>query len=375
MAAPSLLTINPANNSTGIPVGESIILDFDKGIDLNTANIYIVLYGRDFDQTSGADSVLYIDQDTGDNPFFLKSPGFNGLVELDITATYYDLNDNTEIAVDFIDEADEANYSIAGAGHRLKIKPKIGTFAPDQEYTLHIIGDPDSKGVGLGSRTIFQVTPNPGNASSTGILHAGGSYTGSVIDIVNVEITQSGDIGTAKYKWWLQTEGVGSAIYDKLSNRSFRSLLKGIQIRFTGEDFQAGDTFSFNVEPIQRLTTSTKIVFTTNDGSYSVAPDGVSVPATSEAPSTVIPNVPGASTEEESLQIVNMNPDDGAYNVSVNTKTITITFSELLDPSTIDAESVRIFALPALGWFEGQPNPRELQKRLTVNGETITISF
>src|SRR5690349_18985634 len=91
MAGPILLETNPGDGSTGIPVGQSISLSFNKTIDLSTVNQFVVLFGADYDQTSGADSVLYIDKDTGDNPFFLRSPGFTGLVEVNYRFAYYDL--------------------------------------------------------------------------------------------------------------------------------------------------------------------------------------------------------------------------------------------------------------------------------------------
>ncbi len=376
MPQPILLEVQPSNLSTGYPTGESITLSFDRGIDLLTAERYIVLYGRDFDQTSGPEGVLYIDKDTGDNPYFLRSPGFAGVVNLDITAVYYDLDSGEDIeGLVFTSETEEAAYLTAGVGHRLYIRPTEGVLAGDLSYTLHVIGDVNTNKTGIASRTVYDVVADVGNATSTGEVFSAGSYTGLVNDTVNIQITLGGDIGTAKYKWWLTSEGVGTAKYDKLSNRKIRTLIHGIQIRFTGEGFTAGDLYTFNVEPPQFLATSTKITFTTNDGSYTQAPDSPSLPATSTPPSSTIPSTPGASTEQEALQIISMLPPDGAYNVNLDTREIVITFNDLLRANTITPDSVRVFKLPALGWYQGQTGPKELQKRLTVNGETLVISF
>lgn len=375
MAAPILLSVYPADLDTGIPIGASIVLQFDKGVDLATVKDYIVLYGPDFDQTSGADSVLFIDQDTGDNPYFLRSPGFKGLVDIAISASYVDLTSGAAVTQTLTSEIEEASVGVSGAGHKILVTPTNGAFAADTQYVLHILGDPDSQGTGVSSRTVFDVVPDVANASDTGVVYVGGSYTGSLADELNIEITTIGDIGVAKYKYWLTSAGEPSAVYDKLTNRRYRNLIQGLQVRFTGSDFALGDVFRVNVEPAVRLATSTKVTFTTNDGSYSTAPDSPSTPATSQPPSTVLPPAPGTDTTESRLQIEEMVPADGAYNVSTNARQIVITFNEELDESTISGDSIQLWKYPVLGYFEGENEPVELQKRLTVSGNMLTIDF
>lgn len=377
MAAPILLETSPAHNSVGFPIGEEIHLDFDRGIDTASIKDYIVLYGADFDQSSGPDSTMWIDQDTGNNPFFLRSPGLKGFVELQMRVVYYDLDTGEDIgaSLEVTSEAQEVAYGTAGAGHRVYLRPISGAFAPDTLYSLNILGDPNSVGTGVSSRTVFDVEPGVGNSSDTGIVVCAGTYEGISDDVVHVEITTAGDIGDAKYDWWFQSAGSGSAKRNKLTNRRYRTLDRGIQIRFDGTDFAVGDTFTCNVEARQRLATNTKVDFTTNDGSYTTAPDSPSLPATSEPPDTVIPPAPGVSTTTSNLQVLEMIPADGAFNVSRTTDEITILFSEVLDGSTITQDTVRVWKFPVLGWFEGQAQPKELAKRLTVSGQTLTIEI
>lgn len=376
MSAPALLAVSPADGNTGIPTGTQIKLDFDRGIDALSIKDFIVLYGADFDQTSGPDTVYWIDQDTGDNPYFLRSPGFKGLVDIQTRIVYYDLDTQEDVSgYEAVSEADEVAYGTSGVGHRVYVTPTSGVLAADTQYTLHVLGDPDTQGTGISSRTVFDTVADVGNTSDTGLVFCAGGYTGTLADTVIVEITTAGDIGVAKYKWYYQSAGAGSAVYDKLSNRRYRKLADGVQIRFSGESFAVGDQFTIAVEPAQRLATSVKVVFTTNDGSYTSAPDVPSVPATSTAPDTTIPPAPGQSTEDEFLQVEESSPPDGSYNISKKTRTITVLFSEQLDPSAIDALSVRLFKYPVLGYWQGQAQVVELQKKLSVSGQTLTIEF
>jgi hypothetical protein len=374
MAAPQLLRTYPANNDVGIPIGERIVLDFDRSIDPKTIKDFVVLYGADFDMTSGPDSALWIDRDTGNNPFYLRSPGFKGIAELQATVTYYDLDTLLDIPDTFISEAEELAYGIAGAGHRVYLTPIVGQLAPDTQYTLHILGDPDSLGTtGVSSRTTYDFVPDGGN-TGTGTLYLGGLYTGGD-DVVTVDITTTGDIGTAKYDWYFVTDGIGAAVTDKLSNRRYRTLDKGLEIRFKGTSFTSGDIYTANVYAAERLAVTTKVVFTTNDGTYTTAPESPSTPATSEPPASVIPPAPGTTNTLVYLEVVEAIPPDGAYNISTKTRTINILFDDTLDPTTITTDTVRVYTYPILGYYDGEPEVKELAKKLTVSGQILTVEI
>ena len=71
----------PLNNETQFPVGQELILVFDNPIDLKTFKESCILFGPDFDITSGPDNAVWLNQSENANPFFLKSPGFNGFVD------------------------------------------------------------------------------------------------------------------------------------------------------------------------------------------------------------------------------------------------------------------------------------------------------
>lgn len=370
MTAPVVTETYPANNDTGIPVGITLAVLFDRGIDLSTAKNSVVIYGADFDRTSGPDQNIWTDGNTLTNPFYLQSPGFQGLVPANYRVVYWDLTNDVEIDPGVItSEADEVT---ANVGHKLYITP-TKQMAADTQYRVFIMGDPDSTNNGIAGRTVFDIEPGVGNVGTDGSVSVYGGYTGVSADTVVIEITTGGDIGDAKYRWYYVSAGVGAAVTGRITARRNRLLDNGLQVRFNGSDFQVGDTYTFNVEPIQRLATNTQITFTTSDGSFSEAPDSPSTPASSLPPASVLPSL--ANTSAGSLYVTDMTPSDRSYNVSKNLREITILFSEDIDPSTITDDTVTLTKIHAAGEYSETNPPQVLAKSLTVSGNELTINF
>lgn len=370
MAVPLLVTTYPADNDTGIPVGITIKLYFDTGIDLTSLKNSVALYGQDFDMTSGPDSTLWIDKDTGNNPFFLNSPGFKGLVPLKFELSYYTLGTATEVGPVITTQADEISENV---GHlaKITIDPKFNAaLSADTAFTLVIAGDPDNQGIGISARTVFDEVADAGNTGSGDIgIYGTWIDPGVELDEINVEITVGGNTGTARYKWWYTSGGPGSAVNGLVTSRKNRSLRDGLQIKFTGNDFVSGDSWKINVSKIQRLEASTIIHFNTNDGSYSAPPESPSTPALSVPPLNVLP------TRRNPFEVIKMVPQNGTYNVRVNNRKIVITFSEEIDAATITNESVKLTKYPVSGSYDSTYNPVELQKTIDVDEDTITIRF
>jgi hypothetical protein len=371
MAAPTIESTYPANSDTGIPTGITIKIYFDTGVDEKSVKDSVALYGRDTDMTSGPDTAVWVDQDTGDNPFFLASPGFKGLIPLKLTLAYYTIGTTTEVDPGTItSQADEVS---ANVGHVAKftLDPKYNATLPaDANLTLVIAGDPDNQDVGVSARTVFDVQADVGNTGS-GSLAIYGTWedTGAGSDEINIEVTAVGNIGTAEYKWWYTSAGVSSASDDLVTNRRYRTLSDGLQIRFSGSNFQIGDTWTFGVKAVERMEESTVVAFSTNDGSYTEAPASPSTPATSSPPSTVLP------TQQSTFEVLEMTPDNGSYNVSVKNRKIVIKFSEDLDPDTVTDDAITLWKYPVDGVYEDTYSPVELQKTIDVDGDTITIRF
>ena len=366
MPAPTILQTSPADEDTGIPVGSVIEIIFDTGIDLSVAKEFVCMYGPDTDKVMGPTGGYWTDRETGADPFFMTSPGFKGFAATVASVSYVDTGTLADVDIQVLDQSDEA-----GIGHKLTLVPEC-PLAPDTCYVLHLIGDPDGEDTGICHRTVFDIDTTA-VVSTTGEMHNYGGYVGSSSDDIVVEITTPGDIGTAQYRWYYVSAGVSSAITGRITRRSFHYLDDGVQVRFSGSGFLAGDEYTFHVEPPVRMTTSTKIDFCTNDGTYSAAPDSPSTPATSEPPDSVLPASPGAANgdPEPVLTIVSSDPFDADYNVPVTKRTVTVVFNDNLDASTITDSTVTVCAVPVCS----ATDERELEKVLTVVDNILTIEY
>ncbi|MAE81529.1 MAG: hypothetical protein CMB80_02245, partial [Flammeovirgaceae bacterium] len=232
MAIPTIDSIYPNDASTGVPLGAEIQITFDRGIDLRSGKANVVIYGVDFDKTSGPDSTAWIDG-KGNNPYFLKSPGFSGTVECDYELVYVNsLGATIDPQPEVLTEAAEIAASYR---HKLIIKPK-SLLAANANYKVYIIGDSEGgTSRGVSARTVFDIDSTVTSAAAT--LVAYGGYEGPSDDIIKVKITTAGDIGQAKYKWWYNSAGEGTAIIGRITSRRYRRLEDGIQIRFTGSSY------------------------------------------------------------------------------------------------------------------------------------------
>ena len=376
MAAPTIQRVYPADGDTGIPVGETLKVWFDIGVDPKSIKDSIVLFASDSDQTSGPDSALWIDKYTGNNPYFLTSPGFKGYVPLKFEIVYWDTTDTVTYAeVDpqpsgVTGELVEQTLNI-GSLVKITVDPSFAaTLAPDTSFTFCINGDPDGTDTGVASRSVFDVSADGGNTGSGDVVLYGPYVDdGTGDDTFNVKITTGGNIGTAVYKWWWTSDGEGAATIDRVTNRRFRNVGKGVQIRFTGSNFAVNDLWTANVESLARMTTSTSVSFTTNDGSYTTAPPSPSTPATSSPPSTVLPS------NVDPFDVESMDPLNASYNIDPDKRLITIVFSQDVDASTITDDSVKLWKYPVEGYYDSTFQPAELEKSLSVSGDTLTIRF
>ena len=87
----------PTNNEDGFPIGQEIILVFNKSVDLKSFKEAFVLYGKDGDRTSGPDNALWVNPSSVESPFFLTSPEFKGFLECDFKISLVDSTDSLVI--------------------------------------------------------------------------------------------------------------------------------------------------------------------------------------------------------------------------------------------------------------------------------------
>ena len=359
MAAPTLDAVFPNDGDTNIPLGAGVTVTFDQGVDVKSLKSSIVIYGADFDLTSGPDSAAWIRDDN--NPFFLKSPGFSGTVEYKTTLVYID-SDGEEVDSDtvFTTEDEAAEYR-----HKLYIVPN-DLFSKNTEYKVYLVGDSEGGlSKGICKRTIYAVD-DTGATSETGVVHTGGSYTGGTDDKIFVKITTGGNPGDAEFKYWYDGEGEGSATKGKVTSRRWRRLDDGVQIRFTGSSFVKDDVYTISVYKKEYLENSYNFSFSTGTGSIISLPDSTST--------SVIGVETTSDTTSSYLEVSKMFPEDGATHISVDQRTITLTFSESLDESTITEDTVTVYAYPASGRY-GDGEVEQLKGKLTVNDNVLTIEL
>lgn len=369
MPVPTITSTYPANNDSGIPVGISLEVLFSTGIDLDSAKKSIVLYGPDFDQTSGPDGAIWTNKAVINNSLFLTSPGFTGITPCDYELVYWDLVGNTAATPGVItSQTDESDEDL---GHKVLIKPKTA-LAPNTTYHLYVLGDPTNLKKGITARTIFEVEPDAGNTNTEGSVQAYGTYTGIGTDTVVVRITSAGNINTAKYLWYYESDGIGTAVTGKVTASTYRKLDDGVQIKFSGSGFEIGDIYRFNVAPAQRLAENYSLSFTTNNGAYNLPPESPSTPASSSPPEFA---AIGETTDTENLTVTRIVPADDSYNISLKTNRITIQFSEDLDPDTVTQSSVRLKRIPIISGGCDSGAESEMVKALTVVDNLLIIDF
>ena len=370
MAAPSVVQTYPANNDVGIPVGATLLVYFDNVVDLQSVKNSLILHGPDFDFVTGAGSTQFIRDNGLANPYFLTSPGFTGVAPLEVELAYYTLGTTTEVTPADSAKLSEAAAAAANIGHVAKVtlaEEFNAVFAGDTKYTFSIIGDPDTVGHGLSVQTVY--SPEDVSVSGSGSLFTAGSHTGGMADTVHVKVTRAGNINDAKYKWWYASAGEGSAVTGRITSAKFRELEEGIKIRFSGDDLQVNDEWQFAVGALQRLAASHQIIFTTNDGSYTEAPESPSTPPTSLPPSTILP---GYSTATTTISVKSMTPNDGSYNNS-DVHEITVVFSKNPDPASITADTLKLFTYPVEGLYDYAGEKKELAYSYTLSDNILTI--
>lgn len=357
MTTPEISLVYPSNRSTAVPVGANIEITFSTGIDVSTIKNFVVVYGRDNDFISGPETATFIKN--GSQPDFLKSPGFKGIVQCDHNAVYLDSNGD-EVSPELLSRIDEENGPYI---HKLIISPKT-ILAPTVDYTVYIIGE-DEEGTkkGVSSRTVYDVNYN--SATSTdAVVFVYGGYTGTLDDVITIKITEAGNIGTAKYKWWYSdTENESEARTGNVTSRRFRRLEDGVQIRFSGSNFIKDDIYTIECKAPELLANSFSFTFSTSSTQITEVPETTST--------TVIGTLNNPIVGY--LQVVESNPPDGGTNLKFASKTIVIEFDAELDPSTVTQDTVTLLKYPVSGIINSNDEEVELFKKLTVDGNKIII--
>lgn len=362
----------PINNENGFPVGQEIILVFDKPVDIKSVRDSFALYGPDFDKTSGPDNALWLNNSDATNPFFLKSPNFKGFVECDFKAHFVDnktdLNILTDQSLFEKPSTEKVTVVIATPKKVLKENSEYNVFLSGENVDnlenlpVNLISFVENKAVSF--QTIYSPYTETNNVKSLeSRVTLYGSYepkNNEVAATLNFEIVETGEGSAAKYIWWFSDEVKPLPAHSNYNNRlsrcvqRYRKTDRGVLIKFNPVIFTAGETFKVECYKKEFVDSSYLIKFQTSTDSIFTYPE-----ATSESPiglgPDVIPGLDSSSATDTKLRVVSISPINGDVNVDLNLDQIVIEFNKNLNASTVTQETVKLEAFPVSGSFDG-PN-------------------
>jgi hypothetical protein len=373
----------PQNNEDEFPVGQEIVLVFSEATDIKRIKESFVVYGEDFDRTSGPNNALWLNNQSGENPFFLRSPGFKGFLDCDVKQLLVDSHKTLNVLDDQIQlDKNETGIVVVVVTPKtvLKENSKYQTFLVGKNVdNLSSLPEPIaslSKDRALRPRTIFDAYSLNANQEEVAEFERVRTY-GSFIpknnedsSIANIKIITAGEGSSAKYKWWFSDEvepQPASANYKERVSRCvqrWRKLDRGLLVKFSGDSYLENEEFKVRCysRADETLTTSYSVVFQTGTGAIYEYPENTSTSPIGVGNLLLPEAIPGAA-ENEALRIVSVTPGDGSVNNELDLKQIVIEFNKNLDATTINQSSVEIISYPVSGTFDGNAGTRSDRER------------
>ena len=367
----------PQNLEDGFPVGQSFYLAFSNSVDLKLLKKSCVLFGKDFDTSSGPNNALAVDLSSGDNPFYLKSPGMNGFIECDFEEYYVDeFTDESPAAIQYLLTRVQEKKTI------VKVTPK-SVLGENSEYKLYILGNtsediknaiPDyldilDKNNTLSERTVFDVKDSNDNFEER--IVSRGSYeakSGEANATLNIKIVEAGQGSKAKFIWWFSDEAEpmpANPSYKKRLSRCaqrWRNKDRGVMLRFFDAEYVLNETFSIDCfQPIE-LAESYLITFRTSTDSVYEYPEQVSSSPIGLG-ANIIPGLLGIQEEKE-LYVTKIEPANNSINNKLDLKNIIIYFNQNIDANSVTQDSISIKAYPVSGVFDSKNGYMEREYEL-----------
>jgi len=362
VAAPSIVTVHPADNSTGFVLTDTPYVIFDREIDPTT--LQFLIEGPDTDRWTGPDLVRFDDLTTAVDDNILETPGYKGILKGKIRLEKVDASGNAVSGLDYT-----GNGSL---WHTKAVFIPDEPFAANTEYRIYIVGAEEVGGTvtkGVASRTVFDTRKGSNLGDGTVSFHGG--YTGSIEDIFHIKIVEAGKAeDNIQFQWWRDSSGV---VYELNTRLGKQLLTDGVYVSFSGE-YEVNDSFSVFVKPPEYMLNTYTWIFTTGAGTIvnvgsDTAPD-YSVPVGGFSSTTS-----GLGSAATSFYVVSTEPASRETNLDPDTvEKIVIYFNKNIDQSTITDDTVRVWTEPV----NGDPNIKaegELVKILTIEDNKLTIQI
>lgn len=242
-------------------------------------------------------------------------------------------------------------------------------LSPNTTYRVYISGDEDSTddlSTGIRSRSVFDTVK--GANIGTGEATFSGTYSGTAAtDTIVVSVYTAGAIGTARFTWYRNS--APSLVYGPFKiTYGLIPIVDDVYISFDDGNYEVGDTFSSVVKTGSIFSGNVTYPFTTGTGSIQVLPTSTS---------TTVTGTPTSSTTATTLFTVSStSPDNRATNLDDPIDqdfTITITFSDTVDASTITDDTISVETEPVNGDVDTITFSGVLPKTLTVSDNELTI--
>ena len=338
-----IIDVSPAPSAIGIPLGDHIQIVFDQEMDLNSINTgSFVLTGPDNAPVFGPIDVTPFDEPGFEDEDILSSPYFQGYVKG--TISYLKVDASGGIVA-------EDTKDLTGAGnlwHTVAIFTPEKPLKPNVEYTCIILGDEaptDDVDTGVRTRTVFDTSFV---GSGTGVIDFHGGYTGENNRTYVIEITTGGAVGDAEYIWWEATDPLTT--YSGITSTGARELEDGIYTLCEPDGtFTTGDKFEVVIRPAVLLENNYRWTFMTGSGSIMIPPSTSSASGIDSITDGVTDPSTGST-----FYVTDSDPEDGEYGVSISTdpytgESISITFSNTVDPATIAGTALDVISYAANG--------------------------
>lgn len=367
MSAPKIISVFPSNSSTSVPVGAKICITFDKSVDLESVKNNIVIYGEESEIMTGPNDTIWLSQSDIGESDFLKTVGFKGIVEYDVEGLYVNPQNGEEIDAGDITSLESEGY--LSAYYKVCLTPKK-LLSEKNTYKVFIIGEvEDNLKKGISKKTIYDPDYSA-VTSSTSFVHVYGGYDSISDDKLFIEVTKAGNIGSCEFSYWFEKAGKVSSQEEKISSRRFRKIKRNLQVRFSGSSFVKGDIYSVELYSPEFMEDSYHFTFKTAADFIEEVPDTMS---TSPIGTKIV-----LSSQEGGLSLLEMSPDDGSTNMKFSDKTITLSFDNDIDESTVTDDTVIVYTYPVSGFYSNSNSdeePKELRKKLTVEDNKIIIEI
>ena len=343
MAAPTISAVTPNDGFNVFPIGEKIEILFNQEISYFLAENSISLTGPDNHISTGIEFEERLYRFANESKYnkVLEALHLKGQVPIDIEI--FRCDSSGDIIVDIDGNYLPYSYSFdSDIKSKLVIRPK--SFLQEKtDYRLIISGSsaPDNEWSYLGSRSIYDAEPDISNTGE-GLVKTSGNYVEATSDVIVLTVTRTGSSSTTKLQWYF--DSAPGTIYELLPLSGRNKLLedKEIYLEFLGaasDSFKAGDQWTVNLRPVEYLADAYKLDFSTAAEqvkdlpvSVSQSPIGLDAPTQAEI-----------LAAQEEFQIVKIEPEYGASNISLNTRQIIFTFNKNIDPTSITADTVRLF--------------------------------